>query len=251
MNGPVAALAVAALASTAGGASAHAAGADGDLAPLFDAAGGLIPHRIEYRSPNGKTSARLSLSRDADGRYRYAIKIRRGRLLSVEQTSEFRMGADGALQPLRWHSHSRLLGFRRSEHSDFDPAKKEIRGKRRGRSWTLPWPAGKTPLDPLLASLRMRMLACDKPATARLALLIARRGELATYTMTRRGNEMLDTALGQRRTVHYDFVRADTDSGRRVDWWFTETGGCLPVRFEHRDGDGKVRRFDWHASSSR
>ena len=132
----------------------------------------------------------------------------------------------------------------RSERVDFDRAAGEIRGDGRRGAWTVPWPEGDTPLDPLLAELRVRRLACSETPPEQLRSLIARRGALVAYAATRLGEETLGTPLGRLRTLRYELARADGSSRRRSRWWYAPSAGCALVRFEHQDGDGRVRRMD-------
>ncbi len=196
-----------------------------------------------YQSVDGKSTGTIRLLRNADGLHRYEMTLRHGQL-AAKQSTEFRLDGDGGLVPLRYRSRYRWLLFGRAESVDFDRAAGVISGRGKQGAWSVPWPRLSQVVDPLLAQVAGRQIACAAATPERSSLLLARRGAIVRYWWIRRAAETLDTVLGPLRALRYSLERADRVSRRQNWWWYAPDRNCLLLRFVHQDSNGKLRRFD-------
>ena len=103
-----------------------------------------------------------------------------------------------------------------------------------GHTWRMPVPAGT--LDKLSYLLALMQDLADGRRSMQYP--IADGGRLKRYRLHAVGAETLETSLGRLETVKVERLRHSDD--RRATLWCAPTLGYLPVKLEHRDGEGRL-----------
>ena len=210
-----------------------------------DKAAELTPFNATYAlSRNGLHlgSNRLQLSRDTDGRWRYAATITPGGLLSlfvadtVEEESRWRLHGD-TIRPDHYRYHRFGGKKERRVELSFNWESREVVNDVGGDRWTMEIPDGT--LDKLLYQVAiMRDLKRGERA---MNYAIADGGTLKRYHLKVTGEESLETPLGVLRTLRIE--RTKESSSKTTRLWCAPELGFLPVRIEQVKKEGETLRM--------
>lgn len=208
--------------------------------PLAGASPSWPPFTARYVVETGgfKTGeATVSLSCGSDGDYRYRQRAEPTGLASLfagnpaVETSRWRFGADGHIQPLEYDASQRGGDDDANAHLLFDWSAHRVRNIGAGNHWSLNMPDGT--LDPL--SMTLALMDDIERGHTRFDYPVAVRGRIKHYRFRKVGEEKVKLAFGS-----FDAIRVErTDEDEDKSWiWSSPALHYLPVRYLKRKSSG-------------
>lgn len=200
---------------------------------ILPASADILPYEAVYKgSYNGMDiEVTQTLTVEQPGSYRETMKAKNF-FGMLEEESLFRLNDTGALIPCEYRNKRALMGISRDEQQQFDwqaGALSYRKGEKIRRAQIAPGT-----LDLITHKLQLRRdLAAG---LSEFSYLVAARGKLKEYQYQISGEEMLNTPIGELRTVKVERIRED--DARTTTLWLAADWNYLLVQMNQReDGD--------------
>ncbi|WP_151703498.1 DUF3108 domain-containing protein [Nitrincola alkalilacustris] len=176
--------------------------------------------------------ATRELKQLADGTWQLSIEAS-AMFASVREVSQFTVEED-FLKPLKYDYQRRVMGKRREASLSFDWENESVTTDIENQPWRMTITPGVQ--DKLSYQLQMRMdLAAGKEE---LIYEVADGGKLQEYRFRVIGEEVIDTPLGQLKSIKVERDRGE-GSNRETYIWFAPELDYMVIRIHQVETDGK------------
>lgn len=195
-----------------------------------------VTYSVEWKGITAGTST-VEVTHQPDNTYRYrSSNLARGvfRLAfpdAITQTSIFRVGDDGTIQPLTYVSDDGSKKTDKDVSLTFDWGAMRVRGTAEDKPVDTELKPGTQDALTVQIQLMRELAAGRSPST----FWLIDKNEVKQYQYTKERTETIDTALGKIDTVVYRSQRKGSD--RYMLFWLSPKHGYLPVKADRHRGD--------------
>lgn len=193
-------------------------------------------YKADYKGLPISAKGIRELSKTAEGHYLLSSKAT-SLFASITESSEFRIEGE-YLKPIEYQYHRSGIGRKRNAVLSFDWDSNTVLNNVQNKPWSMDVPLGA--LDKLLYQFKLRddlLIAHEngEPWPA-LNYVIADGGRLKNYEFEVIGEEVIDTPIGQLKTIKATRVRDSRN--RQSTFWLALDYDFLLVRFQQLEADG-------------